>query len=346
MANYTGFTYGQIVDHIVTYIGNESTEFKNYVRQLIVMAEMRYYKLHDWSFLHKTGLSLNTALNTNEYLLNASTIGYFMAASDVESIRAENDNFFLRKLDLNQLRRLDSDANDGNSNEVPRYWAVAGDNKISIWPTKTKITTLKLDGKITPVLKAPINNETEFDASSPEIPLRYQEAFIEYVKAQALDRENDDRAASKKQEAMLLIRQDIQSDMLNIGDAENPRIKSPFEIYEISPEPRAFPASSSNNTTSITARLGLVGLVTVTSADYYLGCDTSAGVVTLSLPAAAAVGAGKKYIIKDEAGNASVNNITVDPDGSELIDLSATYVMNVNYESITIVSNGTSWNIV
>jgi predicted extracellular nuclease len=42
----------------------------------------------------------------------------------------------------------------------------------------------------------------------------------------ALDRENDDRAASKKQEALVLIRQDIQADMQGLSEVENPRIKS------------------------------------------------------------------------------------------------------------------------
>lgn len=348
MANYTGFTYGQIVDHVVAYVGNDSTEFKNYVRQLIVMAEMRYYKMHDWSFLKKTNLTLITALNTKQYDLTAATIGYFMAATDIESIRSETDNIYLRKTDLNAIRRLDSDANDGDANEPPLYWAIAGDNKIEIWPPKTKIATLKIDGKITPVLKAPINNDVEFDSTSPEIPLRYQEAFMEYVKAQALDRENDDRAAAKKQEAMLLIRQDIQADMLNIGGSEDPRIKSMFEIYEVSQYPTSFPISggTSSSTTTFNARMDLTGTVEVSATDYYLGCNTNSGAVTINLPLASVAGSGKKYIIKDETGNASVNNITVVPSSGQLIDSNANYVMAINYESITIVSNGTSWNIV
>jgi hypothetical protein len=45
----------------------------------------------------------------------------------------------------------------------------------------------------------------------------------------ALDRENDDRATAKKQEAMALVRSDILDDMRNLGDTENPRIKSMLE---------------------------------------------------------------------------------------------------------------------
>ena len=66
--------------------------------------------------------------------------------------------------------------------------------------------------------------------SAVSIPYKYQESLIEYVIALALDRENDDRAPIKKQEAMSLIRSDILDDMRNLGDVENPRIRSLMEV--------------------------------------------------------------------------------------------------------------------
>lgn len=54
---------------------------------------------------------------------------------------------------------------------------------------------------------------------------------------------------------------------------------------------------------------------------------------------------GQRHIIKDNVGSAAANNITVTPSGKN-IDGAASSTMNVNYGSITIVYNGTQWNIV
>ena len=216
--SFTGFNYGQIKDMIVSYIGKapEDLEFQRYMRQMIVLAEMRYYKMHDWSFLRKTDLSLSITTGTAEYDLTFTVSGknYTMAANEVETIRFEADNLVLKRVMLDEIRRLDPDNNDGSSNDTPTYWAVAGQNRIRVWPPTTKNGTLKIDGKILPVLPDP--NDTvvsNFDNQYPDIPIRFQEGFIEYVKALALDRENDDRALNKKQEALTLILQDIQSDL-------------------------------------------------------------------------------------------------------------------------------------
>jgi len=213
----TGFTYTEIKDRVVNFVGNESPEFQTYVEQSIPLAEFRFCKMHDWSFLRKTGLTLSTVADQAEYDLSVANIGFLMAATDVETIRAEADGVVLKRIDLNQIRRLDAENNDGSENDTPSHWAVAGDNTIRIWPPSVKVMDLKIDGKITP------------NTTSLSIPYKYQESFIEYVVAMALDRENDDRATAKKQEAMALVRSDILDDMRNLGDTENPRIKSMLE---------------------------------------------------------------------------------------------------------------------
>ncbi|NBU33823.1 hypothetical protein EBZ38_03260 [bacterium] len=335
MPSFTGFTYQEIKNHVIAYIGNSSSEFATFLDSLLVMAEHRYFKMHDWSFTYKTNLALLTNPDLSEYELKASTIGYFMASTDVESIRSDEDNVYLIKLDLQQLRRMSMNTNDEMENVPPLYWAVAGDNRIAFWPSKSKSTLLKIDGKITPAIDL---------SGSPAIPMRYQEAFIEYVKALALDRENDDRAQGKKIEALNLIRQDIQDDMRSLGDSENPRIKSIFEIYDM--QARMHPNSSAAGGSAMIVETShnLTGTVTVKTSDYYLGCNTLTAPVTLNIPSAADAGPGKKYIIKDEKGNASVNNITVVASGNT-IDGSATYVLKVNYEAITLVCDGTNWFI-
>jgi len=85
--------------------------------------------------------------------------------------------------------------------------------------------------------------------------------------------------------------------------------------------------------------------VNVQLSQYYIGINTSVARI-VNLPAAATAGAGKMYVFKDETGNAATNNITIDPNGAELIDGAASYVMAVNRESITVICTGTGWQII
>jgi len=64
------------------------------------------------------------------------------------------------------------------------------------------------------------------------------------------------------------------------------------------------------------------------------------------LPSGATAGVGYNYIIKDGAGTASTANITITANGSDTIDGSATATLQYNYESITIIWNGTAWNVI
>jgi hypothetical protein len=52
---------------------------------------------------------------------------------------------------------------------------------------------------------------------------------------------------------------------------------------------------------------------------------------------------GSEVVIKDGKGDAATNNITISPAAGN-IDGAATLVMNVNYQSKTLVYNGTQWN--
>ena len=81
-------------------------------------------------------------------------------------------------------------------------------------------------------------------------------------------------------------------------------------------------------------------------SDHYIGVTSTAAVRTITLPAVADAVVGKEYIIADESGVCSVNNITIQAAGAELIDGSNTYVMNSNYQSTTVVCTGTGWGVV
>jgi hypothetical protein len=81
---------------------------------------------------------------------------------------------------------------------------------------------------------------------------------------------------------------------------------------------------------------------TVLSTDDIVGCDTSSNTIEITLPAASSIGAGKRYSIKDEGGNAGLNNITVTPDGSDTIDGDASKTIDSAYTSMTIYCNGSN----
>ena len=74
------------------------------------------------------------------------------------------------------------------------------------------------------------------------------------------------------------------------------------------------------------------------SPDEVVFCNFSAA-KTVTLPA---VSAGRRVIIKDVAGNAVTNNITISP-ASGTIDGVGSKLIATNYGSLTITSDGTNW---
>lgn len=66
---------------------------------------------------------------------------------------------------------------------------------------------------------------------------------------------------------------------------------------------------------------------------------------TVSLPAASSLKVGDSYIVKDESGGASSNNIVIDPDGSETIDGAATFTISADYGRVEIYTDGSNWFI-
>jgi len=81
---------------------------------------------------------------------------------------------------------------------------------------------------------------------------------------------------------------------------------------------------------------------TTTPQDALIKVDTSSArtITPLASPTT-----GQQHIIKDTVGSAAANNITVTPSGKN-IDGAASYVINSNYASITIVYNGTEWSVI
>lgn len=83
---------------------------------------------------------------------------------------------------------------------------------------------------------------------------------------------------------------------------------------------------------------------TVLATDYAIGADSTAGVISILLPNAPAT--GRIFVVKDLAGTAGTNNITVTTVGGAVnIDGATSFVMNTNYEAANLLFNGTSYLI-
>jgi hypothetical protein len=83
------------------------------------------------------------------------------------------------------------------------------------------------------------------------------------------------------------------------------------------------------------------GTYTVLDTDVAILCDTTAGTITLNLPAASGR-TGKFYIIHRKAG--TTNSITIDPNAAETINGATTLTVSTTAHSdVYIFTDGTSW---
>jgi len=83
---------------------------------------------------------------------------------------------------------------------------------------------------------------------------------------------------------------------------------------------------------------------TVLSSDEFIAVDTSGGAVTLRLPNAPAT--GRVIFIKDAKGTSATNNISVTTVGGIVtIDGQTTYTIPVNYFSMNVIFDGTTYEV-
>lgn len=90
----------------------------------------------------------------------------------------------------------------------------------------------------------------------------------------------------------------------------------------------------------VTAQRTVTGNTTLTSADYTVFCDATAGNITVTLPAVASH-AGRIYNVKKI--DASANTVTIDGNASETIDGALTQVISVQYASLSLQTTTTQW---
>lgn len=82
------------------------------------------------------------------------------------------------------------------------------------------------------------------------------------------------------------------------------------------------------------------GTASLTANETYI-VNTSGGTATLTLPAPSA----DVFVRVKDSGSAETNNITINPNGAETIDGASSLVIDSNYGSAVLVSDGTNWYI-
>lgn len=97
-------------------------------------------------------------------------------------------------------------------------------------------------------------------------------------------------------------------------------------------------ASVSNNLTVVSKTT----TYTATTTDDVILCDTSGGAWTLSLFAASG-NSGKRLIIKKTTND--FTQLTIDPNSTETIDGQTTTTLDTQFETLTIVCDGTNWRV-
>jgi hypothetical protein len=81
---------------------------------------------------------------------------------------------------------------------------------------------------------------------------------------------------------------------------------------------------------------------TASITSYYIGIDSTGGVVDVRLPSASLMLDGQTYVVKDEGGAANTNNITILASGAETIDGQNSIVLESPYASIQLYCNGSN----
>lgn len=99
-------------------------------------------------------------------------------------------------------------------------------------------------------------------------------------------------------------------------------------------------------TQSIVTSLGFESVsedVTILNSDTFVVVSVNTtNAVEVTLPPIGEVSKGRFYLIKDATGNALSKNITITPDGTDTIEGASNLIVNFNYGSFYIASDGIS----
>lgn len=144
-------------------------------------------------------------------------------------------------------------------------------------------------------------------------------------------------------------------DITNSGSINITSSENVSDAVVITASGAASGVSIDAGTSGVTFGTGIVVAVTskatadspyaVLGTDYFIGTNSTAGAMTITLPAAPTT--GRKLIISDTAGQAAIGGaITIDGNGKNITFAgasAATQSLNTAYESVILIYNGSTW---
>lgn len=226
-SNTLGWNRGEIVAKVLDTLGRTGdTTLQTRLKEDINLAILDYWKRFDWKWGRKNGvqdgLSLTLVGGTGVYTLNTAEIGFEMRSTDIDKIYSVNAQYasILNKAELREIRLIDPQL---QQTSFPDCYAIVDKNRIQLWPIPSTAVAgqiLYIDGKVMPAFMSA-------DANYPDIPIEYQDAFIQYLTILAYKRENDPRWKDMLADFEKLIREDKQADLAEIES--NLRMKWPEE---------------------------------------------------------------------------------------------------------------------
>lgn len=129
---------------------------------------------------------------------------------------------------------------------------------------------------------------------------------------------------------------------------DSPGFASPiFRVNTSTPAAAVTGLFSASGVTTLSAAVNYASVslntgTTLGTTHRYVRGDASGAAFTITLPAVGGL-IGRVYSIKKT--DASGNAVTIDANASETIDGALTFPLTLQYQSVTIVSNGSSWDI-
>lgn len=226
-----GWNRDEIVSKILDTLGRTGdSTLQSRLQEDINFAQLTFWKFYDWRWGATNGLTdgvyLTLVTGTNTYTLNTSGITVEMRNTDVSKLYMTDATFarVLIKAELRELRTWDP----GKTNQqCPEFYAESGNNSIELWPKPTStVNGLKIyvDGKRMPTF-------ITTGAAYPDVPIEYQETFIQYLLVRALSRERNATATAELAIFKDMLKNDLQCDLKEIES--NLRMKWPEEEYSI-----------------------------------------------------------------------------------------------------------------
>lgn len=119
-------------------------------------------------------------------------------------------------------------------------------------------------------------------------------------------------------------------------------VQRPYHLDNDSHLLRSWRESITREMKSLSTTVATVTGSTTTSGQDIIGVTSTASLVTITLRTLD-MQKGKVMYIKDQSGGASINNITIDTQGSETIDGLNLLKITANYGVLKIYSDGSNW---